>query len=95
MRCTTPSKVRWRKQQLQGTDLQNQSFDRDARRLAGQAIKNGKETMTAIIKANIQKVIGSHSGTAGGHGEFHQDIRRRRPRRKTGEGRCDDQREYH
>ena len=41
------------------TDLQNQSLDRDARRMAGQAIKNGKETMTAIIKAKIQKVIGS------------------------------------
>ena len=41
------------------TDLQNQSLERDARRLAGQAIKNGKETMTAIIKAKIQKVIGS------------------------------------
>ena len=40
-------------------DLQNQKLDRDARRLAGQAIKNGKETMTAIIKAKIQKVIGS------------------------------------
>ena len=40
-------------------DLQNQSLDRDARRLAGRAIKNGKETMTAIVKAKIQKVVGS------------------------------------
>ena len=40
-------------------DLQNQRLDRDARRLAGHAIKSGKETVTAIIKAKIQKVMGS------------------------------------
>ena len=70
-------------------DLQNQKLDRDARRLAGQAIKNGKETMTPIIKAKIQKVIGSAASLE------QQEVTVNSIKIFEGEaseGRCDDQR---